>query len=276
MAPDEAVIRMSCGGECLLGIVHSAQSSDTPAFVFVVGGPQYRVGSHRMFVDMARELAANGYPVLRFDCRGMGDSDGVFDSFESLDEDIRCAIDAALEETERDRVVLLGLCDGASACAMYASQDPRVCALVLINPWVRTEQVQSRALIKHYYSLRLLQPAFWRDLLGGRLDIRASVKSLAGHLARTVGTQEVAIDYIERMRQQLAAFSGSVLVVLSGQDLTAREFSDLSQATPSWRKVLSRPNVRELPIPSADHTFSGAGQLPILIEEIAKNLAITS
>ena len=48
----------------------------------MVGGPQYRVGSHRQFTLMARAFAAAGYPVLRFDYRGIGDSEGESRGFE--------------------------------------------------------------------------------------------------------------------------------------------------------------------------------------------------
>lgn len=51
--------------------------------VVVVGGAQYRVGSHRQFVRLARRLAAAGHPVLRFDLPGMGDSPGEPVPFEN-------------------------------------------------------------------------------------------------------------------------------------------------------------------------------------------------
>ena len=69
----------------MLGIV-SLPAPDAPqqntGVVIVVGGAQYRVGSHRQFVQMARLLAAAGYPVLRFDFPGMGDSPGAPVAFE--------------------------------------------------------------------------------------------------------------------------------------------------------------------------------------------------
>jgi len=61
--------------------------------LIIVGGPQYRVGSHRQFVLLARHLAAQGIPVMRFDVRGMGDSKGKPRNFGQLDDDLRAATD---------------------------------------------------------------------------------------------------------------------------------------------------------------------------------------
>ena len=65
------------GGRLLIGMLHRPESADARrAVVVLVGGPQYRVGSHRQFVLLARELCRRGIAVLRFDFSGMGDSDG--------------------------------------------------------------------------------------------------------------------------------------------------------------------------------------------------------
>ena len=65
--------------------------------VVIVGGPQYRVGSHRQFVELARALVRAGHHVLRYDCRGMGDSDGAMQGFEASVPDVGAAIDALLQ-----------------------------------------------------------------------------------------------------------------------------------------------------------------------------------
>src|SRR5262245_60307703 len=71
--PVERAVVFGCEGEELLGVLHEPASdgaTGTPAstgVIIVVGGPQYRVGSHRQFVLMARELARRGHAVLRFD-----------------------------------------------------------------------------------------------------------------------------------------------------------------------------------------------------------------
>src|SRR5262245_16772174 len=117
----EIPIVFPCHGDQLIGIVHRATAGEMRiGVVVVVGGPQYRVGSHRQFVLMARRLAEAGYPVLRFDYRGMGDSESAPRSFESVDDDIRAAVDALFSEVQGLRgIVIFGLCDAASAALMY-------------------------------------------------------------------------------------------------------------------------------------------------------------
>ena len=90
----ETPVCFDCAGESLIGIVAEATRPAPVGVVIVVGGPQYRVGSHRQFVLLARSLAAAGWSVLRFDHRGIGDSEGEPRSFEAIDADIAAAIDA--------------------------------------------------------------------------------------------------------------------------------------------------------------------------------------
>ena len=54
-----------------LAAVLSPGSAST-GLLLVVGGPQYRVGSHRQFVKLCRAAAANRIPAFRFDVAGMG------------------------------------------------------------------------------------------------------------------------------------------------------------------------------------------------------------
>ena len=141
----ERAVAFDCAGDKLVGILCGPESPasgatprhglDAPSFlgvVIVVGGPQYRAGSHRQFTLMARALAAAGYPVLRFDYRGMGDSTGLHRDFESLNGDLAAAIETLLQhEPNVQRVALWGLCDGASAALLYlhATRDSRVQAV---------------------------------------------------------------------------------------------------------------------------------------------------
>ena len=171
----ERALIFDCGGETLVGVVSAPQAADAVAadtgVLIVVGGPQYRVGSHRQFVMLARFLADNGVPCMRFDFRGMGDASGEARDFEALSDDIEAAIAAfARELPGLRRIVLWGLCDGASAICLSLGGNPLVAGAVLLNPWVRTAETQARTMLKHYYLQRLLDPRFWRKLLGGGVN----------------------------------------------------------------------------------------------------------
>ena len=168
MSYTEQALVIHCHGDSLAGIASVPDAPRDSAVIIVVGGPQYRAGSHRQFVLLARSLAEAGYPALRFDARGMGDSTGDARDFESITDDIGCALAAfhqALPAVRR--FVLWGLCDGASAALLYVerTQDPRVAGLCLANPWVRSEASLARTQVKHYYTQRVLQRDFW--LLSG-------------------------------------------------------------------------------------------------------------
>jgi exosortase A-associated hydrolase 1 len=263
----ERALAFACRGAWLYGILSLPQAA-SPArrgVLIVVGGPQYRAGSHRQFTLLARDLANAGIPAMRFDYRGMGDSEGDLQTFENVDDDLRAAIDRFfIEVPGMTEVVLWGLCDGASAAALYAPQDARVAGLVLLNPWVRTEEGAARATIKHYYKDRLLDPRLWNKIRRGEFDVRASVGSLWDNVGKAFGPKPgapaaasgSAAPLPERMQGALTHFGGRVLVVLSGADLTAQEFADLSRRNGSWQRLLAAARFTRQQIDKADHTFS--------------------
>jgi exosortase A-associated hydrolase 1 len=261
-APAERCLVFQCEGAELLGILHEpAAQAGRIGVMIVVGGPQYRVGSHRQFVLMARSFARSGLPVFRFDYRGMGDSDGATRTFESVDADLRAAIDVFVaQRPELQGVVLCGLCDAASATLMYGANDRRIRGLVLMNPWVRTTAGEARAYLRHYYLRRLVQPSFWRKVLTGGFNPFKSARELAGTVGQA-GAAPAALPYIERMLAGLRAFMGPVLVLISEHDLTAREFVDLCAGDRGWRAATTAPHVKLIRLDGADHTFSSRAAL---------------
>jgi uncharacterized protein len=292
-AEDHAVA-FQCHDAWLYGVLSMPACHATRGVLVVVGGPQYRAGSHRQFALMARELSAQGIPVFRFDYRGMGDSDGIMRTFENVNDDIRAAIDHFFKQVPGMReVVLWGLCDGASASLFYAGQDARVTGLVLLNPWVRTEQGEARAYLKHYYARRLFDAELWSKILHGRFDYRSAAQSIlkiAGKTLRDAGpaqgqakTQRGHADSLknasraeaghgsdrmsmvpapssrslpDRMLQGMVEFRGKVLIILSGNDLTAQEFSDLTAGSKAWQRVLGASRVQKRRLADANHTFA--------------------
>lgn len=260
----ETPVTFNCEGSELLGILHEPVSAaHTCGVLIVVGGPQYRVGSHRQFVTLARGLAAAGFPVFRFDYRGMGDSEGLLRGFESIHEDIAAAITAFTDAQPFMReVALWGLCDAASAVAIYSTCDSRVSRLIMVNPWIRTESGEAHARVKYYYLQRIRDKEFWKKLLRLRWNPIRSISDLIVFLTRlrrpsdSESGSSLTGNLPMRVFNALNIFTGPTLVITSENDLTAKEFEDTVESTSYWKQWYNRKSVSWEQIKDADHTFS--------------------
>lgn len=268
--PTEQAVTFECAGETLVGILTAPQTEGSAAdcttgVIVIVGGPQYRAGSHRQFVQLARAVAAAGYPVLRFDYRGMGDSTGELRDFQQVTPDIAAAIDTLQRQVPSVKhIVLWGLCDAASAALLYChdTQDARVRGLCLLNPWVRSEASLARAHVKHYYVDRLRQSDFWRKLLSGKVAwsaIHGLWRNLRTAIAggeSAAGNADSSLPYQDRMAQAWQTTALPIQLLLSGEDYTAKEFVEYAAMNPAWQGLLDLPHVSRQDIAGADHTLS--------------------
>jgi len=250
------------------GLLSEPLGSPSPWGVLVlVGGPQTRVGAHRHFVTLARQLAAAGVPTLRFDHRGLGDCGGPLQPFQALDDDVAAGIDALTHAVPTlQGVVLWGLCDAASAALLYTARraDPRVRALALLNPWVRSPQGEAQTRLRHYYGERLRSPEFWRKLLRGGVGLRAALdwwrlrqQARQAREARSAAPVPRIEPFQATMaRAWMGGFDGPILLQLSGRDHTAREFENVHAVFPAWAGWRERPRLTVQAYDEADHTFS--------------------
>jgi uncharacterized protein len=266
----ERAMTFECEGEQLMGVLHFPDGIHARVgVVVVVGGPQYRVGSHRQFVLMARAMAGAGFTVLRFDYRGMGDSTGTPRNFESIDADIAASVSSLLQEDPSlRRVYLLGLCDAASAVLIYCNSDPRVNGLILLNPWVRSEAGVAEAVVRHYYGRRLLQRAFWAKVCSGEFRPVNALFGLASTLIALISKASPAGNFVDRMAESITDGSRPVLLLLSERDLTAKEFESYCNKLSLWREWLAAAAVRVVRLTNADHTFSSRESLTLAMSNI--------
>lgn len=271
----------------MLGVLHRPTHGvpvSGTGVVIVNGGAQYRAGAHRLFVQLARHLAAHGHTVLRFDFPGQGDSPGEPVAYQSSAPHVGAALDALhLHAPGLRRTALCGLCDGASASLLYlhATGDRRITHLALLNPWVEDAQAQARAQLRHYYTRRLLMPDFWRKLLrgavGGR-QLRDWLASLA--LARQRPAQARLPGLARapepppaaRMATAWRRFGGHIALLLSEADQTAQTFCQHADQTPAWQGWREHPGLTLHTMPDADHTCSDADSLHTLLDTVVSSL----
>lgn len=135
----ETACFLPLGDERLFAFVHQPPGPVRGGAVLCAPLAEEKLWSHRVFVSFARELAARGFAVLRFDFRGEGDSDRAF---EDSDLDTRLAdTAAAIDELKRrthglGKVTLVGLRLGATIAAAAAAGRDDVDRLVLWDPVV--------------------------------------------------------------------------------------------------------------------------------------------
>jgi pimeloyl-ACP methyl ester carboxylesterase len=125
--------------EALIGVFTKPEESSNyvrPAVVFLNAGLLHRIGPNRLYVRMAREMAAHGFSSLRFDLSGIGDSPPRTDGLPLRDavlHDVRDALDFLSQKWAISSFILIGLCSGADLAFQVALADKRVVGAVLID-----------------------------------------------------------------------------------------------------------------------------------------------
>lgn len=280
--------------------ISGGQGSPQSAALIVPGQPQTRVGSHRMFVELARGLAGCGIVTLRFDVGGWGDSPGEPRAFERSAHDIAVAARMLAEAAsgpsrQAARVWVGGLCDGASAAMLALPAIERAgvspAGVYLLNPWVRSEASLGDAMIKNYYAKRVLDPELWRRIFTGKVGLRNLVVDPIRHLSAKLlagGTRTSAsgsggtdldpaaatagADLPSTFITHREAFKGRLATILSGADLTAAETESLISGDSRWKRGIEGKGAALLRIPDADHTLTRQEHWALAITWLAKQI----
>jgi pimeloyl-ACP methyl ester carboxylesterase len=164
----------------------------------VNSGSAYRIGTGRLNVVLARELAALGFRCLRLDLGSLGDS--VAADCDDENNPYSAAAFGDIESTLRqlkrrlgvERCVLMGLCSGAYTAFQAAAQlsDPTLVESILINPltffWKDGMSLDMpsvlQALNQHRCLARALQPEKLARFLTGRTQV--GFREAAGIIAQ--------------------------------------------------------------------------------------------
>lgn len=210
-----------CGSLTLAGTLDTAPGS--AGLLIVSGGNEIRSGAFGGQADMAARIARAGFPVFRFDRRGIGDSEGENRGFRHSAKDIAAALDAFRAMAPQvSHVVAFGNCDAASALMLAGGAGCD--ALVLSNPWTiegdDTADTPPPAAIRARYAEKLTNPREVARLLGGGVDLGKLWRGMIGALRPAPPPSTLA----QEMRDGLAGFGGRVAILLATADRTAQVF----------------------------------------------------
>ncbi len=126
-------------GHKLSGILHKPEDiyCKKECIIILSPGIKSRVAPHRLYVKMAKAFFELGFPVLRFDFYGLGDSEGDIEEKYAADfygsvqagryiNDTLCAMNWLEKEHNFSTFILSGLCGGAITGLLAGAKDNRV------------------------------------------------------------------------------------------------------------------------------------------------------
>ncbi len=241
-------------GQQIAATLHVPEVGPAPGVLMCHGFTGQRIEAHFLFVKAARALCQAGLNVLRFDFRGSGESDGLFEemTIEGEITDAVAALEALCAEPSLavSRIGVIGLSLGGLVAACLAGRDERVKALVL---WSAVADLPG--------------------VFAHRADFADAAEALAQDGVIEQGPHRIGAGFIEDCRRvdplaEIASYRGPALVVHGGGDeAVPPEHADM------YVRALPTDDKTGHIIEGADHTFGRVDWESEAIEVTAQWLA---
>ncbi len=278
-----------------------APASRKPAILLMNAGSIHHVGPNRAFVRMARRWADLGYPVLRMDLSGIGDSPVPEGCVENLPYprdailDAQAAMTALAEHGIASKFILTGLCSGADIAFRTGVIDPRVVGAWMINPQAfyfpssdSLKEFMHAELQASYYESAFWDVERWKRIFRGEVDLRriagvmrAKVESSARRRVMRLlgekgssdeGDKPEARDVIRDLRQMATRGTDTFL-------LCSEDDPGLLYLIKYFGKELDRldgmPGYRRDLVKGTDHTFTPLWSQDVLSDMLTERLLKT-
>ncbi len=240
-------------------------TADRPACILLNAGLVHRVGPNRLYVRLARALAAAGYRTLRLDLSGRGDSDVRRDGLSFMDGTVRevSSVMDHLEKMGSRQFILLGICSGGIGALHTGIVDSRVAGCVAIDG----PAYPTRGYYLRYYGRRLWNPETWRNTLSGKNAIgrllRGGQSRSAGNASLTANAEDEfgnlygdtkmpSRSEAAETLKRVVARGTRLLFIFSGSWKIYNYRRQFADAFP----FVDQGGVRVEYFPSSDHTFA--------------------
>ncbi len=245
-----------CEDQLLAGTLDHGQL--TTGLLIVSGGNEIRAGAHAGMAKLADRMARKGFPVFRYDRRGIGDSSGANQGFLETQADIQSALACFRQSSPQiEKIIAFGNCDAASALALFGAEIA-IDGFILANPWVieNTEPSSDAptapppSAVRSRYWERLKNPKSIIDLLTGKINLRRLAKGLRQAIKKQENT-----NLATQVQTGLNRLTKPCHIVLANRDTTARAFL-AAWDSKAFRKTKSLPQITMASLDSASHSFA--------------------
>ena len=278
----------------LFGVLSRTDKRPTrPAIVLFNGGAVHHVGPNRLYVTLARSLAAMGFACLRFDLEGIGDSVLRRPGRENhpypahATADAKAALAFLRERFGYRRFIAVGLCSGAHTAFHSALQleAEDIDEVVLINPYAfyykegMSLDVVNRLADTQQYKKSMRDPARWLKLLRGDVNLRRLL-GVALRYPTTIGRSyllALAEAFAPRLARPLARdlrrlFQKRRLVtVLLAEGEPGGEII-MAEAKHTAKRGVRAGFMRLETIAGGDHTFTPSRARQLLVDRVLAHL----
>ena len=289
---EEVACRFGDAGHLFGVLTRTDADTSKPAILLFNGGAVHHVGPNRLYVTLARSLAALGFACLRFDLEGIGDSVLRGPGRENhpypdhATRDAHAAIEFLRGRLGYQRFIALGLCSGAHT-AFHSGLEfaDDIQDLILINPYafywkegMSLDGVEKLADAKAYKK-SMRDPGRWLKLLRGDVNVRRLLdvalsqpvtiaRSYYGVLCEHLAPSKA--PPLARDLRRLFDLQRSITVLTAEGD----PGNDIIMTEAKWtaKQGMKRGCLRMETIQGGDHTFTQARTRRALVQRVAEHL----
>lgn len=223
-----------------------------PLVLLLNAGLVHHVGPNRLYVELSRALARHGFPSLRFDLSGIGDSGRAAEDREYQEQaviDIVEAMDHMVETEGRRDFVLAGLCTGAYNAMAAAVQDRRVAGTILIDGHA---YATTRYLVVDKLK-RVSQGWRWRRYIKRKLGRGEPPRQASPYDAMVFEPDDLSQGEYARRMKNLVERGTQVFLVFTGHG--PQPYNYQSQFSDSFPEF-DDSGIEVMYMPDSTHTFT--------------------